>query len=83
MTAPCDRCGNIAELVTRRLCPSCRGQCRRAGTVEDWGYLKPDRLADFTVLRARGYRPAVAAVRLGLSARTGYRYEAELRGAAA
>jgi hypothetical protein len=74
----CADCGRPRELVTRGLCMPCRGRCRRAGTIADFGYLKPDRLADYADLRST-HSVVAAARRLGLSERTGWRYEQELR----
>jgi hypothetical protein len=78
MLRECAGCGQTRELVTRGLCVPCRGLHRRAGTITDFGYLKPDRLADYADLRST-HSVAVAARRLGLSERTGWRYEQELR----
>lgn len=78
MLPECADCGQPRELTSRGLCGPCRYRNRCAGTITDFGYTKPDRLADFAELR-RSHPVEAAAVRLGLSERTGWRYEAELR----
>ena len=78
MTGTCDSCGHPGDLPCRGLCPACRASHRRAGTLESFGYVKADRLADFAGMRP-GLSVAAAAGRLGVSVRTGFRYEAELR----
>ena len=72
----CACCGEDRDLCCRGLCVACRSQARRDGTVGEFGYIKADRLADFTELR-RSCSVAVAAARLGVCERTGWRYEAE------
>jgi hypothetical protein len=72
----CASCGEDRDLCCRGLCVACRSQARRDGTLDDFGYVKADRLADFTALR-RSCSVAVAAARLGVCERTGWRYEAE------
>jgi hypothetical protein len=72
----CVSCGEDRDLCCRGLCGRCRAQARRDGTVDDFGYVKADRLADFTELR-RSCSVAVAAARLGVCERTGWRYEAD------
>jgi hypothetical protein len=74
----CLDCGQPRELVCRGLCNPCRQHHRNAGTIADFGYVKADRLADYADLR-RTHSVAAAARRLGLSERTGWRYEQELR----
>ena len=76
----CDSCGELRDLPCRGLCPACRASHRRNGTLDGFGYVKADRLADFAVLRP-GLSVAAASGRLGVSVRTGFRYEAERRAA--
>ena len=64
---------------TRGLCGGCRSRCRRNHTLSEWGEVKADRLAAFASLRSEGFSVGRAAWEVGVSVRTGERYEAELR----
>src|SRR5581483_7161214 len=75
----CASCEQMAPLTCRGLCEPCRDRHRKAGTVEEFGYVKADRLADYEWLtRDCGETLYVAAARIGISERTAWRYEAEL-----
>lgn len=80
----CARCERIRPLYGRSLCGACRTRCQRDGTLEDYGYVKEDRVADYILARRRVHgdgRPwsvAEASAAAGISMRTGQRYEAEL-----
>ena len=78
----CASCGNVRPLITRGLCDRCRHRHRDNGTLDDFGYLKADRVQDYAWLRKSGETLPVAASRIGVSERTAWRYEAELRSAA-
>ena len=75
MTSPCASCGEDRDLCCRGLCEKCRAQARRDGTLASFGYVKADRLADYAALRP-AFSVPVAAARIGVSERTGWRYEA-------
>jgi hypothetical protein len=62
----------------RGLCDSCGHARRRDGTLAEFGYVKADRRADFARYRTAGVDLAEAAGRVGVSERTGWRYETEL-----
>ena len=81
--AGCASCERVRPLVTRGLCDTCRHRYERDGTIGEWGYVKADRVADYARLRLADYPVPVAASRIGVSERTAWRYEAQLRGAAA
>ena len=81
--AECASCEQIRPLPSRGLCVPCRELHRKAGTEAEFGYVKADRLADYADLRRDGELLEVAAARIGISERTAWRYEAELRDAAA
>ena len=76
--AECASCERIRPLIERGLCDSCRTLRRRDGTIGDYGYVKTDRMEDYADLRRFGESVAVAASRVGVSERTGWRYEAQL-----
>lgn len=78
MIAACDCCGNTRKIICRGLCNSCRSRTRHHGSFKTWGYVKADRLAEYEGLRAAGYSLAQSAWTVGVSERTGQRYEAEL-----
>lgn len=80
--AGCASCEKVRPLVTRGLCDACRWLCRQDGTITQWGYVKADRLADYARLRWNGAPVPAAASRIGVSERTAWRYEAEIRSAA-
>ena len=77
----CVSCERNRPLCARGLCDACRGLFRRDGTIAQWGYVKADRIADYARLRLVGYHVPLAASRIGISERTAWRYEAELRDA--
>ena len=81
--AECASCELVAPIYYRGLCVTCRDTHRTAGTLEEFGYVKADRLADYEWLtRECGETPTVAAARIGISERTAWRYEAELAASA-
>lgn len=77
--AECGSCERVRPLIERGLCDSCRSLRRKDGTIGDYGYVKTDRMQDYAELRQFGESVAVAASRVGVSERTGWRYEAQLR----
>src|ERR1700733_5670202 len=76
--AECASCEQVRPIITRGLCSTCRHRFEWDGTITDWGYVKADRLEDYAWLRASGESVPVAAARLGVTERTGWRYEAQL-----
>jgi hypothetical protein len=80
---PCSRCGRDRALYGRRLCQSCRYLCQLDGTLDDYGYPKGARLADWAALRRGGLLIPDATARMAevCSPRTCLRYEAELAAA--
>jgi hypothetical protein len=76
--AECARCELVRPVWRRGLCRPCAERCTRDGTLGGYGYVKADRVADFIRLRLGGADLAEAARRVGVSERTGWRYEAEL-----
>ena len=74
----CASCQRVRPIITRGLCSTCRHRFEWDGTITDWGYVKADRLEDYAWLRASGESLPVAAARLGVTERTGWRYEAQL-----
>jgi hypothetical protein len=78
--AECGFCERVKPLLGRGLCGTCREERRRDGTIAEFGYVKADRVADFARYRLGGVGVAGAAGRVGVSLRTGWRYEAELAG---
>ena len=76
--AECASCERVQPLRARGLCASCYVTRFRNGTLGEFGYLKADRMADYARLRLNGAAQAEAAKRVGVSRRTGERYEAEL-----
>jgi hypothetical protein len=78
--AECASCERIRPLRARGLCNSCYVTRFHNGTLSDYGYVKADRMTDYARLRLNGATQADAARRIGVSRRTGERYEAELAG---
>jgi len=76
----CARCELVRPVWYRGLCRPCVDRCRLDGTIGCYGYVKADRMADFAWLRLGGVDVAGAAGRVGVSERTGWRYETELAG---
>jgi hypothetical protein len=81
--AACDCCGHTQRIKARGLCGVCYTRARDHGAVAKWGFVKADRLAEYAGLREAGASVESAAWDAGVSVRTGQRYEAELRAAAA
>ena len=79
--AECASCERVRPLISRGLCDTCRARHQENGTIGEYGYVKADRMADFARLRSSGYGVGEAARRIGVSERTGERYEAELKNA--
>ena len=76
MTGECGRCGQDKTLKARGLCSNCRNRCTADGTLGQYGWVRVNRLAEFSELRERHYPVEVAGARVGVSARTAWRYEA-------
>jgi len=81
--ADCIDCGRLRVVASRGLCMSCQTRHVREGDLSEWGYVRADRLAEFADLRRGSVPVTEAAARVGVSARTGQRYERDLRQAAA
>lgn len=85
--AECARCGLPGPIRKRGLCGGCESVTKRDGTYAEYGYVKADRLADYAEMtrllrggdlnRTEAMRQACA--RLGISERTGERYERDLK----
>lgn len=75
----CVRCDRFRVLPIRGLCTTCYKYVREDGSLGDYGWTRNDRLAEYAGLRAGGLSIPAAAKRMGVSTRTGTRYEAELR----
>lgn len=75
----CASCHRPRPIGTRGLCNGCRSRCRRNHTIAEWGEVKADRFAIYASLRAAGWSVGWAAWEIGVSERTGWRYEADLR----
>ena len=78
----CASCGQVRVIAHRGLCDPCTNRYERDGTITQWGYVKADRVADYAWLRRSGELLTVAAARVGVSERTAWRYEAQLKDAA-
>lgn len=74
----CASCRRPRPVASRGLCDACRSRCRRDHTIGQWGCVKADRVAAYASLRAAGRSSARAAWEVGVSERTGLRYEAEI-----
>jgi hypothetical protein len=81
VTGECCRCGRHRPLRPRGLCSTCRNRCTLDGTLGQYGWVRADRLAEFTELRDRHYPVEMAGARVGVCARTAWRYEAARRSA--
>ena len=81
MTAACDCCGHTRKIECRGLCRTCRGRAAKYGSLQEWGYVKADRLTEYQEMRAAGYTAGQSAWTVGVSERTGQRYENELAAA--
>lgn len=79
MIDTCASCRRDRPIASRGLCDACRHRCRRDHTIGEWGETRADRVAAYADWRRAGASVASAAVYAGVSERTGYRYEAELR----
>lgn len=79
MTDTCASCLRVRPIATRGLCDACRSRCRRDHTIGEWGQTRGDRAAEYAAWRRAGASVASAAVYAGVSERTGWRYEADLR----
>ena len=75
----CADCGRFMPMECRGLCHACRKRNSACGTLGEFGYVKADRLADYALRRSRGTPLADAAAWVGVSERTAWRYEAELK----
>ena len=76
--APCGRCRQVRPVISRGLCSTCDQRSRDDGTIEDYGWLKPDKMDAFATYRGRGLSIPAAARAAGISPRTGQRYETDL-----
>ena len=72
----CGCCGKTRSLKARELCTTCHVHCTLDGTLGQYGWVRADRLAEFRELRERHYPVELAGARVGVSARTAWRYEA-------
>jgi hypothetical protein len=79
MTDTCASCHRDRPIATRGLCDACRSRCRRDHTIGGWGQVRADRAAEYAAWRRAGASVTSAAVYAGVSERTGWRYEADLR----
>ena len=79
--AECASCGNVRVLRQRGLCQPCVRSATLDGTIEDYGWTRADRLAEYAALRNAGLTIRQAAERTGVSRRGGDRYEADLAAA--
>jgi hypothetical protein len=75
----CADCGRLMPMDARGLCSACYTRNLDGGTLGEFGYVKADRVADYAELRGLGVPVPAAAARLGVSERTAWRYEAELK----
>lgn len=73
--ALCGGCDTEKVIHSRGLCNHCYWAAQRHGTLDEYGYTKTARMADFAVLRARGLTIGQAAARVEVTERTGNRYE--------
>ena len=76
--AECVSCGLARPILGRGLCGTCHSRHARDGTLTEYGYVKADRIAEYARLRDSGHTVASAAGRVGVTVRSGQRYEAEL-----
>ena len=75
----CADCGQFMPMYARGLCSACFKRNQEGGTLGEFGRVRAGRLADYADLRRLGVPVPAAAVRLGVSERTAWRYEAELK----
>lgn len=80
----CACCDELGQHRGRRLCQTCYDRHRLAGTLDRHpmvGHALPSlwRIESYTELRGRGLPVREAAKRLGVTARTGWRYEARIK----
>ena len=78
MTDECASCKKDRPIATRGLCDACRARFRRAGTIDEWGCVRDDRAAAYAALRDDKVSRAAAALRVGVSERTAWRYASQL-----
>ena len=76
MTGECGSCGRDKVIKARGLCSWCCHLRTLDGTLGQYGWVRADRLAEFRELRERHYPVELAGARVGVSARTAWRYEA-------
>jgi hypothetical protein len=74
----CARCLRERPLTGRDLCEGCRKAADRAGDLEEYGYVKADRLRDYRLLRSAGVCIRECARRMQVTHRTCQRWEDEL-----
>ena len=78
--AECASCERTRPILSRGLCRSCKDRHLLDGALEEFGYLKADRMTDYEWLtRQCGELLPAAAARIGISERTAWRYEKQLR----
>jgi hypothetical protein len=77
--AECASCEEVGPIQSRGLCFRCYDHHQADGTLGEYGYVREDRIADYMSLRRAGLTCEEAAARVGVTARTGYRYEREYR----
>jgi hypothetical protein len=73
--AECACCGQQRPVLCRGLCPACGWKHQKAGTLDQFGYTRRDKLADFGALRDHAVSIRDSASRIGISERTAQRYE--------
>lgn len=76
--AGCADCEQVKPILCRGLCVSCWSRHDSAGTLANYGYTAADRRRDFARFRRGGLSIAEAAARVGVTYRSGQRYEARL-----
>lgn len=79
--AECARCEQVRPVRGRGLCEPCRKAAREDGTLNEYGWLRADRIAEYAQYRTGGLSVRAAARRLGVSERTCSRYEHALTSA--
>ena len=75
----CVSCEQDRPVFSRHMCKPCYQRLWRRddGSLEQFGWVRADRLAEFGQLRDRQYSVEAAGARVGVSARTAWRYEAD------
>jgi hypothetical protein len=79
VTGECCLCGRTKRIKGRELCSACFNRSTLDGTLGNYGWVRVNRLAEFSELRDRHYPVEMAGARVGVCARTAWRYEAARR----